>query len=249
MPLSIEQSLTVFDSHPKQPKSSEIVLLEDPFELQPPAVEVETDEETVKLFERRKQIQRSLDLVNRMIELRLLSKKRKREETYQPQPRKRINLAPLQAPISYVKQEKDDFVVPRSHHSTIVKKEVPQFLHSIASMKETKHGLLAKIENQYSSPRRVLAQPKPLTDEMLFGSGSNGKRNGMLVRCRLYCAHCRNYFYAKPTKRPPYYVLNHQCSGDRRKQFVLGRHHRRCNHNHENWVPCIDFAPVLKGET
>merc|ERR550517_1772890 len=81
--------------------------------------------------------------------------------------------------------------------------------------------LIAKVQGN-----RILAQPKPLTDEMLFGSGSNGKRNGMLVRCRLYCAHCRNYFYAKPTKRPPYYVLNHQCSGDRRKQFVLGRHHR-----------------------
>merc|ERR1719183_1080738 len=69
----------------------------------------------------------------------------------------------------------------------------------------------------------TFAKPAPLTDRMLFGKHVSGKRaNGMLVRCRLYCSHCKNYFYAKPTKRVRFYVLNHQCSGDARKQYVVG---------------------------
>jgi len=221
-------------------------LLDDPFELQPPTLEVDTDEETLKLHEKRKQIQRSLDLVNRMIELRLLSKKRKREGLLDSQPRKRVNIASavLNAPITYVKQEKQEFVVTRPFQTPFLKKE-RNFFPMSSSLQEQEQFL----DEEPPFPNRILlAQPKKLTDKMLFGEGSNGKRNGMLVRCRLYCAHCRNYFYAKPTKRPPYYVLNHQCSGDRRKQFVLGRHHRRCNHSHPNWIPCIDFAPVLKPE-
>jgi len=71
----------------------------------------------------------------------------------------------------------------------------------------------------------------------------NKNRKSVLVRVRLYCAHCDRFFYAKPTKRVNLHVLNHQCNGEKRKQFVVGRHHRRCAYNHPEDVACIDFAP------
>jgi len=73
-------------------------------------------------------------------------------------------------------------------------------------------------------------------------------RTSHLIRVRLYCSHCRNYFYAKPTKRDSLYVLNHECSGEKRKQYVVGRHHRRCTFDHPPEVACIDFAPQVKEE-
>lgn len=72
------------------------------------------------------------------------------------------------------------------------------------------------------------------------------KRKSTLLRVRFFCAHCSLFFYAKPTKRANLHVLNHQCSGDKRKQFVVGRHHRRCKYDHAQSVPCIDFAPKTK---
>lgn len=69
-----------------------------------------------------------------------------------------------------------------------------------------------------------------------------GFNSHMIVRCRLFCSHCKNFFYAKPTARKSFFVLNHQCSGDKRKQYVIGKHHRKCRHDHSP-SPCIRFAP------
>lgn len=102
-----------------------------------------------------------------------------------------------------------------------------------------------KSESQHEYlPREIepLPPPKPPSPKK-SKSETKSRRKSHLVRVRLYCAHCERFFYAKPTKRVNLHVLNHQCNGDKRKQFVVGRHHRRCNYEHPADVPCIDFAP------
>lgn len=99
-------------------------------------------------------------------------------------------------------------------------------------------------------PELYTAKPLPKTAVVKTQRESRKRNQKMqktrkthLVRVRLYCAHCERFFYAKPTKRVNLHVLNHQCNGDKRKQFVVGRHHRRCSYKHPADVPCIDFAP------
>jgi len=59
-------------------------------------------------------------------------------------------------------------------------------------------------------------------------------------RLRMHCSHCRRDFWAKPTCREGRYVLNHKCSNEPRRQYVVGGWHRKCNLNH--FSPCIDFV-------
>jgi len=59
-------------------------------------------------------------------------------------------------------------------------------------------------------------------------------------RLRMHCSHCRRDFWAKPTCREGRYVLNHKCSDQPRRQYVVGGWHRKCNLNH--FAPCIDFV-------
>lgn len=58
------------------------------------------------------------------------------------------------------------------------------------------------------------------------------KRKRKKAQSQIYCAHCKQTFFAKPTNRGEFYVLNHCCSGDRRRQFVLDRKHRKCIMDH-----------------
>eukprot|EP00492_Amphilonche_elongata_P001004 TRINITY_DN1598_c0_g1_i2.p1 TRINITY_DN1598_c0_g1~~TRINITY_DN1598_c0_g1_i2.p1 ORF type:complete len:144 (-),score=21.19 TRINITY_DN1598_c0_g1_i2:160-591(-) len=63
-------------------------------------------------------------------------------------------------------------------------------------------------------------------------------------RLRMHCSHCRRDFWAKPTCREGRYVLNHKCSDQPRRQYVVGGWHRKCNLNH--FAPCIDFVAQCK---
>jgi len=75
-----------------------------------------------------------------------------------------------------------------------------------------------------------------------------GKRN----RRKIYCAHCEKTFFAKPTRRDSKYILNHCCRNpdrrpdlnfptEKRKQYVLGKHHRKCR-LHDESEPCLAFV-------
>jgi len=75
-----------------------------------------------------------------------------------------------------------------------------------------------------------------------------GKRN----RRKIYCAHCEKTFFAKPTRRDAKFILNHCCSNpnrevdprfptEKRKQYVLGKHHRKCR-IHDESEPCLAFV-------
>lgn len=75
-----------------------------------------------------------------------------------------------------------------------------------------------------------------------------GKRN----RRKIYCAHCEKTFFAKPTRRDSKYILNHCCRNpnrrpdlnfptEKRKQYVLGKHHRKCR-LHDESEPCLSFV-------
>jgi len=111
--------------------------------------------------------------------------------------------------------------------------------------KKKRQKIEVKWEPQHEYlPREIepLPPPKPPSPKK-SKSETKSRRKSHLVRVRLYCAHCERFFYAKPTKRVNLHVLNHQCNGDKRKQFVVGRHHRRCSYEHPADVPCIDFAP------
>lgn len=71
-----------------------------------------------------------------------------------------------------------------------------------------------------------------------------GKGRALDKRLRMHCSHCLRDFWAKPTCREGRYVLNHKCSNQPRRQYVVGGWHRKCNLNH--YAPCIDF--VAHGE-
>jgi len=61
---------------------------------------------------------------------------------------------------------------------------------------------------------------------------------------RIFCNHCKTFFYAKPTlrKKKHVFALNHACKpGEKRRQYVLGKKHRKCEFNHEG--PCLELAP------
>jgi len=128
------------------------------------------------------------------------------------------------------------------------KKKLRTRLQKIESMIRKQKKRQSYFDSKHRVKRQKLEEyladdcPKVNDDE------SKPKRSSHLVRVRLYCAHCQSYFYAKPTKRVNLHVLNHQCSGEKRKQFVVGRHHRRCTFDHPPEVPCIDFAPKPKEE-
>lgn len=92
--------------------------------------------------------------------------------------------------------------------------------------------------------------PRPKTQEKVSNSKPKRARRKNqknqtqpFNRVRLFCAHCSQFFHAKPTRRGNLFVLNHQCNGDKRKQFVVGRHHRRCKYDHPQEVACIALAP------
>jgi len=55
----------------------------------------------------------------------------------------------------------------------------------------------------------------------------------------IFCRHCKSVFYAKPTQKKRFFVVNHQCSGLERLQFTISgkRKHRRCTFDHE--APCL----------
>lgn len=107
--------------------------------------------------------------------------------------------------------------------------------------RQKRQKIEVKWEHHEYLPREI--EPLPLLKSPKPKSESKLRRKSHLIRVRLYCAHCERFFYAKPTKRVNLHVLNHQCNGDKRKQFVVGRHHRRCSYSHSADVPCIDFAP------
>lgn len=61
---------------------------------------------------------------------------------------------------------------------------------------------------------------------------------------RIWCNHCKTFFFAKPTlrKKKHVFALNHACrQGEKRRQYVLGKKHRKCEFDHEG--PCLELAP------
>lgn len=57
----------------------------------------------------------------------------------------------------------------------------------------------------------------------------------------LFCNHCKLTFKAKPTyrKRFNHTLINHTCSGAKRKQYVLGVKRRKCMFNCNSYKGCI----------
>lgn len=69
------------------------------------------------------------------------------------------------------------------------------------------------------------------------------QRNGRDDQKRdLLCRHCNTVFRGKPTWRKikKLWTINHSCLGiKKRLQYIVGKRHRKCNHQHEDG--CIDF--------
>jgi hypothetical protein len=70
----------------------------------------------------------------------------------------------------------------------------------------------------------------------------------------IYCRHCKSVFWAKPTQKKKFFVVNHSCSGTGRLQYTISgkRKHRRCTFDHE--PPCLVWdsfsnRPQLKMKT
>jgi len=57
----------------------------------------------------------------------------------------------------------------------------------------------------------------------------------------LFCNHCKLTFKAKPTyrKRFNHTLINHTCSGTKRKQYVLGVKRRKCTFSCNSYKGCI----------
>jgi len=57
----------------------------------------------------------------------------------------------------------------------------------------------------------------------------------------LFCNHCKLTFKAKPTyrRRFNHTLVNHSCSGTKRKQYVLGVKRRKCSFNCNAYQGCI----------
>jgi hypothetical protein len=62
----------------------------------------------------------------------------------------------------------------------------------------------------------------------------------------IFCRHCNKTFWAKPTAKKSFHVVNHQCSGNPRLQFTVNarNRHRRCHVNHE--PPCLIWGDPEK---
>jgi len=61
---------------------------------------------------------------------------------------------------------------------------------------------------------------------------------------RIFCNHCKTHFFAKPTlrKKKHVFALNHACKpGEKRRQYVLGKKHRKCEFTHDG--PCLQLSP------
>lgn len=212
---------------PSEPPS---VSLPPKIEPQQGAYDVkEIDAQLRSLSQQKKQLEKELECVTQLLEL---NQKRKLRQL--------TNSGDLPNPPKKRKIENETY---------LTKDENGYFRGTINSPFEKMAILTQKIEpddqpyippysnlqlNFQTASYSLPAHLKPLN--------TGGKRNGMIIRCRLYCAHCEEYFYAKPTARKAFFVLNHQCCGDKRKQYVIGKHHRKCRHNHAP-TPCIQFAP------
>lgn len=226
-----------------------ISFLEHVSDLQPQAVPVsippkvepydinEIEAQLTSLGQQKSQLEKELECVNQLLDLNQKRKLRHPTNTdlpYPPQKRRRLEAQPY-----FAKDEKpyrSNFLKePISYHGTCLDLDnrfppkiepddqsyLPPYAKTLCGYEQIAYGLPPKAR---------------------FPLNTGGKRNGMIIRCRLFCAHCGNYFYAKPTARKSFFVLNHQCSGDKRKQYVIGKHHRKCIHNHSP-TPCIQFAP------
>jgi len=105
------------------------------------------------------------------------------------------------------------------------------------------------VENFRPAPtKRIRKNRKKLSSKAhsLFDSGPKKikkARSSKQQRFKFLCAHCKEYFLAKPTWRATkgHFVLNHQCEGGTRKQFVVGKKRQTCTDYHYP-RSCITFA-------
>lgn len=108
-------------------------------------------------------------------------------------------------------------------------------------------SLTSKVESYKCPTRRIRKSRKKLDSKSRALGGlrpkKRRKRSSKQQRFKFLCAHCKEYFLAKPTWRASkgHFVLNHQCEGGTRKQFVVGKKRQTCTIYH---FPrsCITFA-------
>jgi len=199
------------------------------------------DHEMRSLYRKRRDLQKQLENVTRMIEVREGKRKLEVVSDMEPQPKRRKvqygNNHVVSSPELYYPTK----IEPKEDSSPIQSGMYLGLPFGITQPSFV-HGAQPRSYKNLLEP--ALPTPVQPAEGIKFTHG--GKRNGMIIRCRLFCSHCQMHFYAKPTARKSFYVLNHQCSGDKRKQYVIGKHHRKCRHDHYP-SPCICFAPRAKG--
>lgn len=100
-------------------------------------------------------------------------------------------------------------------------------------------NLMSDEEMERATPRsKPIIRVKPSLRQRAPPSRQGGVKPKH--RFLLYCAHCDIRFRAKPTLRGQKWVLNHQCVGDKRRQYIVGGYHRTCKKSHRG--PCVQFV-------
>lgn len=94
-------------------------------------------------------------------------------------------------------------------------------------------------EKKKTNVKRTTTQaPQMKASTMSPNDIYNPSADGMVD---LYCCHCSRVFKAKPTyrKRFQHTLVNHSCSGLKRRQYVLGVKHRKCDFGCSPETGCI----------
>jgi len=94
------------------------------------------------------------------------------------------------------------------------------------------------------SVKKIERKRKPLKQSLTKGRKLEKTMRRSKNQSRIWCNHCKTFFFAKPTlrKKKHVFALNHSCrQGEKRRQYVLGKKHRKCEFVHEG--PCLELAP------
>lgn len=104
------------------------------------------------------------------------------------------------------------------------------------------HPTPTKLKFKPTPKRDLLKRTRPIS---MWHDPVLGRTRVTVTKHLLFCNHCKLEFRSKTTYRPQFdhHLVNHKCKDTKRRQYVVGVRHRKCNYNClPKPLGCIQFV-------